>query len=335
MPRWPAMLAVLCALAPLGVSSAHEVRPAMLDIRQLAPSGYSIVWKRPALGDISTHLSPRLSNGWLDPPPRDQYSSGSFLIERWSVTDAPARALDQANLRIEGLQGTLIDVLVRVTFLDGRRIEAIVRPEHPIFAFDIAQANGADRWQFMRLGMQHILTGPDHLLFVLGLLLIAQGGWLLVRAISGFTVAHSITLAIATLWRIDLPVSLLNMLVALSIVFLALELMRSRRGGTSLSLREPMIPAFAFGLLHGLAFATALATLDFEGVDLFRALLQFNVGVEIGQLAFVGAVITLVQVLRLKKIEWPQAVALAPVYAIGIAGAAWMYQCGAAVLAGQ
>jgi hypothetical protein len=164
--------------------------------------------------------------------------------------------------------------------------------------------------------------------------MIARGGWSLIRAISGFTLAHSITLAIATIWRLDLPVSLLNMLVALSIVFLALELMRARRSGTSLSLREPMIPAFAFGLLHGLAFATGLAALDLAGVDLFRALLQFNLGVEIGQLAFVGAVITLGYALRVKQIEWPRALAHAPVYAIGIAGAAWMFQSGAAVLVG-
>jgi hypothetical protein len=329
------MFAMLCALAPLRVALAHEVRPAMLDIRQLSASSYAIVWKRPAQGDISIHLAPRLSTGWLDQAPRDQYAAESYLINSWSVTDAPPHALDQAMLTIDGLQGTLIDVLVRVAFQDGRRIETIVRPEHPQFLFGSPQASSGDQWQFMRLGIHHILTGPDHLLFVLGLLLIAKGRWPLVKAISGFTLAHSITLAIATLWRLDLPVSLLNMLVALSIVFLALELMRARRGGTSLSLREPMIPAFAFGLLHGLAFATGLSTLDLEGGALFRALLQFNLGVEVGQLAFVGLVIVLLRALRQTQVRWPSAVELAPIYAIGVAGAAWMVQCAAAVLAGE
>jgi hypothetical protein len=335
MRRRLTILAMLGALAPLRVALAHEVRPAMLDIRQLGAASYSIVWKRPAQGDISIHLAPRLSTGWLDQAPRDQYSSGSYLIASWSVADAPPHALDQATLTIDGLQGTLIDVLVRVAFQDGRRIETIVRPEQPQFRFAGSEVNGAGRWQMLTLGMHHILTGPDHLLFVLGLLLIARRGWTLLKAISGFTLAHSMTLAIATLWRLDLPVALLNMLVALSIVFLALELMRAHRGGTSLSLREPLIPAFAFGLLHGLAFATGLSVLDLQGGALLRALLQFNVGVEIGQLAFVGAVIALVNALRLKRIQWPSAVELAPVYLIGITGAALMFQCGAAVLAGE
>jgi hypothetical protein len=185
------------------------------------------------------------------------------------------------------------------------------------------------------LGVHHILIGPDHLLFVLGLLLLAKGGWKLVQTISGFTLAHSLTLGIATLWRLDLPVSMLNMLVALSILFLALELMRARRGAVSVSVRRPMIPAFGFGLLHGLAFATGLSSLDLQGAALIGALLQFNVGVEVGQLAFVAVVLACLRALRGLQIQWPSAAVLAPIYLIGIAGAAWMFQCGVAVWAGQ
>ena len=197
-------------------------------------------------------------------------------------------------------------------FPDGRRLESIVRAANPQLQIEGPHAPSAGRWQFLTLGIHHILTGPDHLLFVLGLLMMARGGWMLLKTISGFTLAHSLTLAIATVWRLDLPVAMLNMFVALSIVFLALELMRARNGGTSLSLRRPMIPAFYFGLLHGLAFATGLSSLDLRGSALLGALLQFNVGVELGQLAFVAVILALLRALRGMKIQWPSAAMLTP-----------------------
>ncbi len=333
--RKAALFISLSAGLAMSVASAHEVRPAMLDIRQTGPTDYEVLWKRPMMGDIGIHVVPHLSTGWLDRPSRDRYSAGSFLIESWTVTDAQPRALDHASLWVEGLQGTLTDVFVRANFLDGHRIETLVRAESPEFRFSGPQADSFDPWSFLKLGIHHILTGPDHLLFVLGLLMIATTGWSLIKAISGFTLAHSMTLAIASLWRIDLPVSMLNFLVALSIVFLACELIRARRGGTSLTLRQPMVPAFAFGLLHGLAFATGLSSLDLNGARLFRALLEFNVGVEIGQLAFVGAVLTLLRALRLTQVHWLRIVEILPIYLIGITGSVWMFQYGLAVWEGQ
>lgn len=328
-------LLFLVMLLASGAASAHEVRPAMLDLRQTGPATYSVIWKRPVTGDVGVRLVPHLSSGWLDSPPSDYYSDGGFLIESWTVTDASPGALDQATVRIEGLQGTLIDVFVRVTFPDGRRLESIVRAASPQLQIEGPRAPSGGRWQFVKLGIHHILSGPDHLLFLLGLLMMARGGWTLLKTISGFTLAHSLTLAIATLWRLDLPVSMLNTFVALSIVFLALELMRARSGGTSLSLRQPMIPAFGFGLLHGLAFATGLSSLDLRGEALIGALLQFNVGVEVGQLVFVAVILALLRAMRGTRIQWPSAAVIVSIYLIGIAGAAWMFQCGVAVLEGQ
>jgi HupE / UreJ protein len=333
--RRHAILVALSALLMTGAVAAHEVRPALLEIRQTGQSDYIVLWKRPMAGDLGVHLVPRLSTGWLDQPSRDRYAAGSFLIESWTVTDAQPRALQQATLSVEGLQGTLMDVFVRASFLDGHRIETIMRAQQPQYRFEGPRSNGADRWQFLKLGIQHILTGPDHLLFVLGLLMIANWGWPLIKTISGFTLAHSITLAIATLWRLDLPVSMMNMLVALSILFLACELIRARAGGTSIALRKPMVPAFAFGLLHGLAFATGLSSLELNGAALFGALLEFNVGVEIGQLAFVSAIVLLLRALRMTQIRWPQKVGAMPAYLLGIAGSAWMFQYGVAVWEGQ
>jgi hypothetical protein len=335
MTAWRGVLLALLSVLAIGAVRAHEVRPAMLEIRQMGPTDFSVLWKRPLMGDVGIHLVPHLSTGWLDRPADDRYSAGSFLIERWSVSAVHARALDHATLWVEGLRGTLIDVFVRIEIQGEHRIETIVRAEFPSYRFAGQEAAGSNHWAFLRLGAHHILTGPDHLLFVLGLLILARGGWTLIKTISGFTLAHSITLGIATLWHLDLPVSILNMLVALSILFLAWELNRARRGGTSITLRAPMVPAFAFGLLHGLAFATGLGAFDLTGVNLLGALIQFNVGVEIGQLTFVLAVIVLIRAMRPWKIHWPLASDIVPIYAIGIAGSAWLFQCGAAALEGM
>lgn len=339
MARFHAILLALCMLIGASSLQAHEARPALLDIRQTAPTSYVIVWKRPMLGDVGIHLRPRLSNGWLDQQPRERYAAGSFMIERWQIDDADPLALKQARLEVDGLQGTITDVFVRATFQDGRRIEGVLRGEEPEFRFGIAQADGSDPLRFLKLGMHHILSGPDHLLFVLGLLLLSGGGWKLVTTISGFTLAHSITLTIATVWRLDLPLSLIDMLVALSILSLAPELIRAQRGGTSLTLRRPMIPAFIFGLLHGLGFASGLTSLDFDRASLFGALLQFNLGVEIGQLVFVGGVLAIIYLFRraaqMTRFRLPRAAAQMPAYFIGIAGATWLFQCAAAVAAGR
>ena len=287
------------------------------------------------MGEFGFHLKPRLSTGWLDGAPRDRYAAGSFLIESWEIDDNRPNPLDHARLTVDGLRGTLTDVFVRATFQDGRRIEGLLRAEDHGFAFGGHDRGDGDRWRYLKLGFDHILGGADHLLFVLGLLIIAGGGWQLVRTISGFTLGHSITLAIATIWRLDLPMSLLNMLVALSILFLAPEILRARQGRTSLTLRQPMIPAFGFGLLHGLGFASGLTSLDLAPSALAQALLLFNLGVEIGQLAFVALILALLRAFRMMEMKWPRILSLTPSWLIGVAGATWLFHYGAAVLEGR
>jgi hypothetical protein len=328
-------MGALCALWVVGSAVAHEVRPAMLDIRQSGAAEYLILWKRPIAGDRGIHLVPRLSTGWLDQPSGDRYSDGSFLIESWRIAGADAYALDHATFSVEGARGTLVDVFVRATFQDGRQIETLVNADTPEYRFMASGSARTGRWWFLKSGIQHILEGPDHLLFVLGLILIAKRGWPLVKAISGFTLAHSLTLGIATLWRLDLPMATLNMLVALSIVFLAHELIRDRAGHSSISQRFPMIPALAFGLLHGLAFATGLFSVGLDNAALLAALLTFNLGVEVGQLVFVGTVLLLLQAVRLLPVRWPLNAELLPTYFLGIAGSVWLFRYSIAVLESQ
>jgi hydrogenase/urease accessory protein HupE len=181
-------------------------------------------------------------------------------------------------------------------------------------------------FDFLRQGIVHILSGADHLLFVFGLLLIVSSPWMLVKTITAFTVAHSITLTAATLGYVQPPAPPIEAAIALSILFLGIEIVRARQGGTSFTIRHPWVVAFAFGLLHGFGFASALSTAGLPPTDVPLALLSFNVGVELGQLAFVALVLLLAQSLRLLRVSWPRPAQLLPAYVVGTFGAFWLVQ---------
>lgn len=327
MRRLLLAFAVLLGLA--SGASAHEVRPAYLEIDQTGPAAYRVIWKQPTLGDVAIHLAPHLSSGWLEAPPTDQYASEDSLVRTWSVRAARPNALDGQTVSIDGLANTITDVFLRVRLADGRKLDAILRPEAPRLTLALSSGAGLSAWSFLTLGAQHILTGPDHLLFLLGLLLIVRDRWMLVKTASAFTLAHSLTLAAAAFGLITLSTALLNALIALSILFVAPEAMRAQRGATSLTIRHPWAVAFAFGLLHGMGFASGLNALGLDRATLLPTLVLFNVGVEVGQLAFIVLVLALLRSFRLMEIRWPQPVRLAPTYAIGALGASWTLQYGA------
>jgi hypothetical protein len=180
--------------------------------------------------------------------------------------------------------------------------------------------------RYLGLGIEHILLGIDHLLFVLGLLLIVRGAWMLIKTITAFTLAHSITLALATLGFVEVPSPPVDAAIALSIMFLAAEILRARQGRPGLAARAPWVVAFAFGLLHGLGFAGALSQLGLPPREIPLALLFFNVGVEIGQLMFVAAFLGLAWALRQLRVRWPHPAALLPGYAIGTLAAFWFIE---------
>ena len=179
---------------------------------------------------------------------------------------------------------------------------------------------------FILQGIRHILFGADHLLFVLGLLLIVKDRWMLLKTITAFTVAHSITLAIATLGYAEAPMLPLNAAIALSILFLGPEIVRSWRGETSFTIRHPWVVAFAFGLLHGFGFASALTSAGLPKAELPVALLSFNVGVEIGQLSFVALILLLERAFRILEVQWPRWAKAIPGYTVGSLGAFWTVQ---------
>ncbi|HSV01884.1 MAG TPA: HupE/UreJ family protein [Phenylobacterium sp.] len=323
-------LALFLALGFAWAASAHEVRPAYLEIDQTGPAAYRITWKQPATGELALHLVPHLSGGWLEQPPADEYAAAGFVIRTWNVQAKTPGALEGQTLSVEGLANTITDVFVRIRPSDGRGFDTMLRPESPSLRVSLRSAAPVGVAAFVLLGIEHILTGADHLMFILGLVLMVRDRWTLLKTVSAFTIAHSLTLAAAALGRIAIPNELLDALIALSILFVAPEALRAQRGETSLAIRYPYVVAFAFGLLHGAGFASGLTSLGLARHDLLIALVLFNIGVEIGQLMFIASVFAVRRGLRLLVASWPRPLALAPAYAIGGFGACWAIQCSVA-----
>jgi hypothetical protein len=323
------MLLVLASCA-----FAHEVRPAYLEIDQTAAHRYSIMWKQPTMGDVAIHLVPHISNGWLARPPADEYAASGFLIKTWKITSQEADPLANRTVSVEGLEQTITDTFIRVRLSENRRIDAFLRPAHPSLTLQFRPHGAQSAAIYLELGIEHILTGMDHLLFVLGLLLIVPNRWMLLKTVSAFTLAHSATLGVATVFHVAPETALLNTLIALSILFLGPEIVRHQQGGTSLTLRHPWVVAFCFGLLHGFGFASGLLSLGLPQSDIPLALLMFNIGVEIGQIIFILLILALRRAFRLMEIRWPRPVTALPTYAVGVLGAFWTILYGVRLFAG-
>lgn len=321
------LVAILLWLSVASAAAAHEVRPALLQIVERGPHAYNVTWKQPAMGEMVIHLTPHLSGGALDRPPATESLEPGFVQRTWRVTGGAP--LEGQTLSIEGLPETVTDVLVRVTTADGRQSDAVLKPDHAAMTLALAKPAGLAVPAYLTLGVEHILTGFDHLLFVLGLLILVGPGWRLVKTITAFTLAHSLTLALAALGYIRFPSAVIEALVALSIVFVASELAPGRRTDT-LTRRWPWLIAFSFGLLHGMAFAGALAEIGLPADAAPQALFLFNVGVELGQLAFIGAVLALLWIVRRTPAgPWlanPRLAAWAPAYAIGGLASFWLIE---------
>lgn len=304
---------------------AHEVRPAYLQIKEVAHNRFSVLWKKPAVGEFSIHLMPRISNGLLSSAPDAEYSTTAFVIERWTDRDVPRRSFEGAQLTIEGLDRTMTDVLLTAEFLSGLKIQTVIEPKRPEYRFHLEEMNNFGMPAYLWLGVEHILTGFDHLGFVLALLMLVQGIRNLIRTITAFTIAHSITLAAAVLGYVNCNPALVESLVALSVFFVAVEVTRLLRGHEGLTTRLPWLIAFVFGLLHGLAFAGSIAAVGFPPESIPFALFLFNVGVEVGQVAFVCG-ITLVRSI-FSRVLLPSAFGLARwtvVYGLGISSSYWV-----------
>jgi hydrogenase/urease accessory protein HupE len=318
-----AALLALVLVAP--GAQAHESRPAYLELKETAPGQFSVLWRTPVLAGMRLPLVLQMPGGVKElKKPLVQELTDSTIERRW--IDAGPKGIAGKRIEFPGLQLTITDVLVRLELLDGRTMQMIARPSQPWVEIPASQSSWQVAGNYVVEGMRHILFGADHLLFVLGLLLIVKSNWMLLKTITAFTVAHSITLAVAVLGYASAPALPLNVAIALSILFLGPEIVRSWRGETSFTIRHPWVVAFAFGLLHGFGFATALTSAGLPRADLPLALLSFNVGVELGQLGFVALILGSERAFRVLEIRWPRWVQALPGYTVGALGAFWTVQ---------
>ncbi len=291
--RAAVLRSALLALLWCASTGAHAdvFRPAYLELREIAQSNgtaaaYEVTWKVPTMGDSRLAVRIRFPEGTTQlTPPQGMFGQNAY-VERWKIS-RPGGLAGQ-SIGIDGIAGGVTDVIVRIERADGTSQVDRVLPDKPQFTVNSATGAGEVAWSYLVLGVEHILGGIDHLLFVLALLLIVKGAKPIFITITAFTVAHSLTLVAATLGWVHVPGPPVEAMIALSIVFVASEIVHGLRGKPGLTARAPWMVAFSFGLLHGFGFAGALAEVGLPQKAIPIALLTFNVGVELGQLIFVA-----------------------------------------------
>jgi len=315
-------IVALVLLASVSVF-AHELRPAYLELHEERTGEFSVLWKTPMLGDARLALEPEFSGDAKAATAVVTRRPPGAAVQTW-ILRAPA--LRGETLRIRGLEGTMTDALVRMEFADGTTWTQRLTPQQPAAAIPQTSSSLHTAGVYLRLGIEHILTGIDHLLFVLALILITRGGWRLVKTVSAFTLSHSITLTAATLGFVHVPQRPVEAVIALSIVFVAAEIVQEYRGRVGIAARAPWVVAFTFGLLHGLGFAGGLSDAGLPQGHVPLALLFFSGGVETGHLLFVATVLGVIEVSRRIRIPLPQWVELVPAYAIGSVAMFWVLQ---------
>ncbi len=328
LPKFALSAIALAALFAPGlpcVAHAHESQPGSLDIRQIAADRYDVVWKAPIYYGRPHPARLELPESWNTVVGPTERALPDSVVHR-RVVVVGEKGVEGSIVSFPGLEGTITDVFVRLTRLDGTSMTAVVRPTSPNAVLRGERSWHTTAFEYIGLGFHHIMLGVDHLLFVLGLLLIVRGRMMLLKTVTSFTVAHSITLAIATLGYASAPLPPLNAAIALSILFLGPEIVRFWRGETSLTIRYPWVVAFLFGLLHGFGFASGLSTTGMPKAELPWALLFFNVGVELGQIGFVAVTLLLSRAFQVLEMRWPAWVERAPGYAVGVCGAYWTVQ---------
>jgi hydrogenase/urease accessory protein HupE len=304
-------------------AAADEIRPGYLELTQTTSTDWRMVWKAPVQGGLANAADPSLPAFCASSEPRRELINAA-LVSVWTVRCSDE--LEGERVGLTGLDATLTDALVRIAPL-GRPVQVErLTPDRPM----VEVLARPDRWQvartYLQLGVEHILFGFDHLLFVLSLVLLLRGAWTIAKTVTAFTIAHSLTLVGTTLGWMSLPSAPVESAIALSIVFLAVEIVKARPGAPRLSERFPWIVAFSFGLLHGFGFASALGEIGMPQGEVPMALFTFNVGVEIGQLMIVGVALIALALIRrfAQAVTRPTQVVAA--YGVGIVASAWFLE---------
>ena len=306
-----------------GYIFAHEIRPAYLQLRQTSADSYDIFWKVPAVGDdLRLSLYVRFPHNCSNvTEPRGLFANNAYT-EQWKVKCVGGLAGE--TVRIAGLTATLTDALVRVERLDGSYQTLRLTSSSPSFVVEAAPLRFEVARTYLGLGIEHILTGVDHLLFVSGLLLLVSGVRRLLFTVSAFTLSHTVTLTLATLGFVHVSPAPVEAVIALSILFVAYEVLRKRENPEGLAQRKPWLVAFSFGLLHGLGFAGGLSAAGLPAGHIPLALGFFSAGVEVGHFSFVATALLMMAMARKSVLKLPDWSRRIPPYAIGGMASYWL-----------
>ncbi|HXJ33230.1 MAG TPA: HupE/UreJ family protein [Candidatus Eisenbacteria bacterium] len=327
MSRTLAVAVLSVALA--GGASAHPLAPSLLEVRELGAGRVGVRWKVPVLGVPGARVVPELPEGCRDLGPRRSATDASAVEVAWTA-ECGEQGLVGARIAVGGLTPFSPPAVVRVVMADGRVAQALVTADQPFLVVPARSRPLDVAWGYARLGVEHILSGPDHLLFVLGLVLLTTTTWQLLGTVTAFTLGHSVTLTAAVLGLVALPVRPIEAAIAASVFLLAVEVARDP-GSRSAIRRRPWVMAALFGLLHGFGFAAALTQAGLPQDEVPLALLAFNIGIEIGQAFFVVVVVALRALAGPLVARVPRWVTRVPVYAMGSLAAFWWMERTAAL----
>ncbi len=324
MNRWFGLICSALLLSLVAPAAADELRPGYLEFTQKDATRWAMIWKVPLAAGVTEQSHPVLPRACeaVGAPRRD-------MADRALVLRCEVRCTGEvagSRIGLSSFAGSRTDVLLRVAPL-GRPVQASRLTSSEPTAEIRARP---DSWQvaytYFVTGIEHIVFGYDHLLFVIALVLLLRGGWAVAKAVTAFTIAHSLTLIGTTLGLIGLPQAPVEALIALSIIFLAVEIVKQEPDRTSLTERAPWIVAFVFGLLHGFGFAGALHEIGLPESDVPAALLTFNLGVEAGQLLIVlaclGAIAAVTRVAAFAVLPLTRMAT----YAIGMVASYWLIE---------
>ncbi|MEN9569026.1 MAG: hypothetical protein RL172_257 [Bacteroidota bacterium] len=323
--KWLFCCVVQLVLLMPAMLFAHEMRPALLQIKQTTATGYDITWKVPRKGDMILSLKPIFPSWFSLEQVSPSIAAGEGALFTYkAVTE---KDIHKMAISVAGIQHSAVDVLLYIELLNGEKFSLVIQPSHATVYIPEKETFFDTAKTYLVIGIEHILLGPDHLLFVLALLLIVTGTRKIIFTITAFTLAHSITLSLSVLGYVGLPGPPVEATIALSIMFLAWELVKLYHGQKVISAQKPWLVSFCFGLLHGLGFASALQSVGLPQTQVPAALAFFNIGVEAGQLAFIS-VILLLSTLAKKIITARQAkkMVLVAAYGIGSVAAFWLIE---------
>jgi len=330
MNSFRAMVILALSLFLSQFAQAHLFAPSLLKVSELSPQSYHVVWKTPAQTTTNIPLEPIWPEGCKTQSESTPRAEGTGIVSSWQL------ACDQANQQglvgqvvgVSGLAANQVSAMVMLNLRDGRHYQQVLNADTPQFRVPVEPLQRQVVTEYTVLGAEHIWGGIDHLMFVFGLLLLvgAGAGWRLIGTITAFTLGHSITLTLVTLGLISYPVSLVEFTIALSIFILALDLARNDQGG--LFRRHPWWLAGGFGLLHGMGFAGALAEVGLPQSSVPLALLFFNIGIELGQIAFILLLLGGWQLVKQPLARWQGRLLSVPIYGLGGLSAMWCIERG-------